>query len=404
VKTSIKSLIAIVLAIVSPIIPALMLLGGMANPARVSDLPEYYSAVELIKNGLGSQIYVWEKIAPLEHLQFPGMGERMVGLFVPPPAVPLLMPLAWIPLAQALLVWTFILLLALLASIFVLRQLFALSLTETLMVWSVLSISGPAYEALRIGQLAPILLLGFSLACLLLRRGATSVAAIPLSVLFLKPQELLPFVVFMIGAGKYKPVAVLIAIAGLLTVAAFGLIGMEGFHNYSQLMSFSMLHTQGMQPELSATLRGQLLRFWPDAHAIVTPLSTAVLLVSLLLILFLGWRFRGKQDWLTAALIGAMPLGLLTSLHCHDYDLILLAPSLLALMKSSAARYIPAWLKLAGILAAPLFLLPAYIFVHYHGLLNGGMLVNPLFVVLLIFSVVSFWSALQLHKHDEVNT
>jgi hypothetical protein len=98
-----------------------------------------------------------------------------------------------------------------------------------------------------------------------------------------------------------------------------------------------------------------------------------------------------------------MPLGLVTSLHCHDYDLLLLVPSAVALLKSSAARKLPAWTKLAGIAALPLFLQPVYTYIHYDGLLKG-MRINPLFIVLLIFAVVMFTltaSARSIEEHDE---
>lgn len=412
-KNKVNLLFAVVLALVSPIIPALLLFAALIKPEPISDLPEYYAAVDMIKNGSGSLIYVWEKLGHAEHALFPAMGDRIVGLFVPPPAVPLLMPLSWVPLNHAFLFWTLLLLAALQAALLVLKRGFALSPTQVLMVWSVLSISGPAYESLRLGQLAPLLLLAFSLGWVLLKQGAFGMAAVPLSILILKPQELMPFAVFLLGVGKYRTLAVIAVIGGLLTAVAFGLIGMDGFHNYSDLMNYSMnVDTKGMQPELSPTLRGQLLRIWPGQLGVINMISTALFGLSLLAIFYLGFKYRdgnaGKDagapvrpGWLAAGLIGAMPLGLVSSLHCHDYDLLLLLPTLLAFATTSAGNNLPPWMKPIALLAAPLFLLPVYIFVHYNGLLSG-MVINPLFIALLIFSIVSYWSALQLQNQDEV--
>jgi hypothetical protein len=389
VNKNARRLIALMIAVLAPVIPAILLFSAMQNPAPFSDLPEYYAAVNMIGQGKGALIYVWEQLGSVENALFPGMNGRIVGLFVPPLAVPLLMPLHWIPVDQSFAIWTAILVFAMVLSLCVLKFAFQMTSVQTLFMWSVLSISGPAYEAIRIGQLAPILLVGFSLACALMEMGATTAAALPLSVLVLKPQELLPFAIYLLGCGKYRTVLLLGLISAVLAVVSILLIGFDGYANYANLISFSMQQTQGMQPELSPTIRGQLLRFLPNSHGLVTAIGIGTLSISLLAIFFLGRRFRRRPGWLWAGLIGAMPLGLVSSLHCHDYDLLLLVPTAVALLKTSAARKLPTWLKLAVILSFPVFLLPAYTYIHYEGLLRG-MTVNPLFVVLLILSLVTY--------------
>jgi hypothetical protein len=400
VNKNARRIIALIVALLAPIIPAILLRSAMLNPAPFSDLPEYYAAVKLIEQGKGQLIYVWDELGKVEHSLFPAMGERIVGLFVPPPAVPLLMPLRWLPADHSFLIWTAVLSFALVLSLCVLKYGFQMSSVETLMIWSVLSISGPAYEAIRIGQVAPLLLLAFSLTCVLMELGMSGIAALPLTVLFLKPQELLPFVVYLFGCAKYRTIMVLILMAVVMAAASVLLIGVDGYVNYANLMSFSMQNTQGMQPELSPTVRGQLLRLMPQSHGPITAVSTTVLALSLVLIFFLGRKFKNRRGWLWAGLIGAMPLGLVTSLHCHDYDLILLVPTAIALLKTSTARKLPTWLKLAAIVSLPLFLLPLYTYIHYGGLLNG-MRINPLFFVLLIFSVVTFSLSLTAKSIDQ---
>src|SRR5207302_2094563 len=141
----------------------------------------------------------------------------------------------------------------------------------------------------------------------LLRFEQQIVAAFPLAVLFLKPQELLPFAVFLLGAGRYKTLLVLLALGVGLAATSYELIGLQGYMNYADLMNFSMTHTQGMQPELSPTVRGQLLRL-PINSALVMQISLGALAVALLLILFLGLQFKRRPGWLWAGLIGSMLL------------------------------------------------------------------------------------------------
>ncbi|HEY9793503.1 MAG TPA: hypothetical protein V6D22_24095, partial [Candidatus Obscuribacterales bacterium] len=89
-----------------------------------------------------------------------------------------------------------------------------------------------------------------------------------------------------------------------------------------------------------------------------------------------------------------LPLGLLTSLHCHDYDLLLLLPGMASLTRTVFWRKLSDWTKGAFMIGIAAFVLPFYNDIHYGFLLHGGT-INPHFLLLLGFSfamIISAWN------------
>ena len=173
-------------------------------------------------------------------------------------------------------------------------------------------------------------------------------------------------------------------ISFLLALAAYFLLGPKGISNYAMVLSPAA--DPYMQSNLGATVRGQLLRIIPQAHHQVMLVSLAALIVAALLIFFQAKRFAKTSYAIDIGTLLAMPLGITTSLHCHDYDLILLTPSIIILLK-----YADKWKRcrwLLPIFAAVImsFMLPFGISIHYDYLLKGG-LINPYFWLLLTLAL-----------------
>lgn len=374
--------IAWLAAICSLTVPVIVLPIAVMTFAVVNDLPEYYAGASLVAAGKGEAIYQLGMLAAEEQRIFPAMGDRIVGLFIPPFAVPLLMPLLLIPPLAAPVVWTTFLVGCVAAACATLRKTFQLSRVATLWLVAVLCLSGPLYEALRIGQLAPLLLLALCAATYHLQKRNDTVAGLWLAILLLKPQELLPLALYLAAGRKWKVIIALGLSALLLCAISLIWPGIEAWKSYSVLISDVENNTRFMQPELSSTLRGQLLRFNSIPAGTTNLISLAGLSISLLFIAGCGYKLRG--DW-RGLLFIALPLGLVFALHCHDYDLLLLTPCIVSLTRYAPASKIPALLQLAGILSAGLFMLPFYIPIHYQHLLKGG-LINPQFIVLLVWA------------------
>jgi hypothetical protein len=378
---------AILAAALAPIVPAVLIFQSRLYFGQINDLPEYYASARMMLSGQGAGIYDLALLAAAQHELFPEMGQRVVGLYVPPFSAPLLVPVGLLPAGAAYAVWTSVLVSALVLSVFFLRAAFGLSVVQTLWLFAVLSLSGPAFESVRIGQLAPLLLLALSGALLALKGDRPLLAGFLLGVLLLKPQQLAPMVAYLLGCRRYRPLIGLVASGIVLVVLSLPLLGPAGYDNYWRLVSGSVEHTFSMQPELNPTARGQLLRIFPEAKGAVTLLAGALSICSLAGIAALGARLRQASWWLEAGLIAAVPLGLVTSLHCHDYDLLLLVPTVAALARSALRLNLPRWLPPAGMLVLAPYLLPFYTIVHNDYLLKAGGILNPMFVSLLATAV-----------------
>ena len=206
---------ALLSLIVSFSVPLSALLGSQAASGTVSDFPEFYAAAKMSSAGEGVEIYKLESLFEAEHQFFPAMQGRELGFYIPPFAVPLLGWLSFLAAQPAYLLFASSSLAALLASIYLLRNVFQLSTAETLWLSTLFCASAPVFESLKLAQLAPFLLFALSACLWLLERKQDFLAGAALALLLLKPQELFPVALLFLTAGKWK------TIAGLLVVALF---------------------------------------------------------------------------------------------------------------------------------------------------------------------------------------
>lgn len=395
-KISWELVIAGFFAAVAPIIPLLLIWQSQPFFGAVSDLPEYYASAKMILAGKAAQIYSLPWIRAAQHSWFPAMQDRFVPIFIPPPSLLLLSPLACVPPEVVWFVWSLLLLFSFVVSIFLLRRIFLLSASQTLWIFAVVFLSGPLYESLRLSQLAPVMLVAFCAALWAMRRGNPLLAGVCLAVLFFKPQVLLPYVIFLAGVRRWRMLACLSGVLVFLFLGSFMVFGVEGWQSYLSLLSGSAVNSVYMQPELCPTIRGQLLRFFAHSSlSIITGINIVSLIASIVtycLIFVIARRIRESDNWLEESLLVSMPLGMISCLHVHEYDLLLLVPSVVAFVRNKMFKRLPVALQLFFICVLPMFMLPIYLNIHYDWLLKGGgvnplFLLNPFFIVLVIFAV-----------------
>ncbi len=380
----IENIIATLFAILG--VGALCALTYLSLPAfgGISDLPEYYAPAKLIFEGKGALGYTLEGLAEAQHRLFPSMAERVVPLFVPPQGLTLLSPIGLIQPDVIRFLWKTLLVLSLGASIFLLKKTFSLGYKQTCYLIAAVTLSDAAYNSLRIDQLAPILLLSYiSTICCLNKKQDIS-AGLWLSLIVLKPQQFLPFLAYLAGTKRFKPLLVCLGVFAALSIIAFVQIGQTGLANYATLVS-APTSLAYMQPELTPTFRGQLMRLFPTASPSIFTITSALYLATIAFSMFVGWKFRDHPKSLLVGVLAIMPLALVASLHCHTYDLLLLVPTIILIFNDALVPFGPVW-KLAVLLGAIIFVLPVSVEIQYDYLLKGGQY-NPWFFLLVPFSV-----------------
>jgi hypothetical protein len=389
-QAPVNQVAAYAIAILGVLLGAYTVIGSLANFGAANDLPEFYTGAYLLAHGQAGQIYNLPAIFAQEKILFPSLA-RGIGLFVPPPAVPLLLPLLLMPVGWSPAIWTIVLTAALGASVWLIIDWLKLSKQESLWLLGLVALSGPAVEALRIGQPAPLMLLALVAFVRLAERLPFAAGAV-LAVMMLKPQQLLPVFVYL-GAGlKQKHFAALFSALVILFFISLMIFGTAGFSSYVATVS-DPANVQYMQPQLNPTVRGQLMRLSGINTTVVNGIAFGALLLSTIAIALVAWRTRNHSDWLTICLCVAMPLGLVTSLHCHDYDLLFLLPGMVLLTRTQLWTQMGIWAKTAMMLGLSTFLIPFYSDIHYGYLLAGG-LINPHFVLialLALFLLVAAW-------------
>jgi hypothetical protein len=144
-----------------------------------------------------------------------------------------------------------------------------------------------------------------------------------------------------------------------------------------------------MRDEIGPNYRGQLLRLFPHSSHTIALVSFALMLLTLFMIFMTMRRFSKSTHWLEVGTLVSMPLRLLSCVHCLPYDLILLTPSIVALLKYRSKLEVHSWLIFSLPIFAVFFFFPIYSKINGLYVKNGGV-VNPFFICLLIFAISVF--------------
>ena len=365
------------LLVVSGLLPVLMVYEAFTHEfIAQSDFPQFLAAAKLLAQGRVADIYDPLVIAQVEHSIYPELGSRVVNLYLPPYAVSLLAPLAVLPDRLALGLFTLGQLICLIGSAVVLQRAFQLTATSTANLLTGLFIFPPTAIAMFMGQLSPFLLLSFSLSLWALKRDRPVVAGLALSFLLVKPQEILPVLFFLFGAKRIKPIVIVLSCGILLFLLSLLIGGIQAYVNNIHLLHNlpAYLHDEVLCP----TLRGQLLRIPALNTTVVTVGSAAVFICALGAIFAYGRKMVDARNWLEAGVLLAVPLGLLTSMHFHNYDWLLLAPSAVAFVQGGFAARLTRFQLFSLVPAAVFFILPVYL-ITWHDYLLAGNTLNPFF-------------------------
>jgi len=342
-----------------------------------------------VLSGHGADVYDVKAFTQAEQSLFPAMREinRYVGFFAPPFAIPWLVPIGLIPLPEAIYFWKFSQLIALAAGLLVLSRIFQMGRETTAWLFAWTLLTSPSYEAIRLDQISPLLLLAFSIGLAMLEKNRAIYAGIALAFLFLKPQELMPILVILLGLKKYTAVYFTIAWGLIMGIASFFILGIRAFFNYKSFMNLALSSDTILVSNISPTLRGQLLRFFPHSRHAVDIASAVVLIFGLIAIYLIARRFAGKPDGLRLAMACALPVGFATCLYLYVYDLLLLLPCLIVFQQ--IFYRIRKWRGLGYLacLCALPFFVPIHIPIHYDYLLKGAN-INPFFMAFLAYSLI----------------
>ncbi len=380
----IEKSISTLIVVCAIIVLAVLLSSAQDAVYNFTDFPEYYTAAKLIVAGKGAAAYVLSEMARTQHDLFPALGKRFIPIYLPPPGLILFTPIALFGLPMAFYVWKVASIACLVASVFLLVCTFSLDYKKTCYLVAGLALCHAFFEILHIDQIGTMLLLSLSAGLYFLQKDEDIKAGLALSFMIVKPQLILPFLVYLVGLRRWRPVIVFISLALGLTALAYLLIGEIGFSNYLTLLR-APESAFYMQAELMPTFRGQLLRLWPSLSKEIFYISAAVFFAVAFCSWFCGADNRKNAKAILWAFLLTIPLTLITSLHCHSYDLILLGPTMVIIFTDGVVSFSQRF-KLIIIVGSIVFMIPLAIYIHYFYLLQGGP-INIWFIELLVMEM-----------------
>lgn len=374
----------------------------LAPPAKsvfeITDLSEFYCGAKLLIEGRAADIYDPKAFFPFQQATFPELGTRAIPLYVAPFGLYFLIPLLIFPPEFAYLGTKICYIALCLGGLYFLVRHLHLSSRWFMWLGAILPFSGPFWEAIRIEQVAPILFLSMVLHLIFLDKNKSVPGALALAPFLVKPHLALTLCCLHLGARRWKFIFTFGCISLFFLALSYLTCGPAAYQKYQALLSFSMVDLQWMNPEATPTLRGQLLRLPFIPQALSTQVSTVVFGLIMLALIYVGHLLKSHLPSRVASLV-AIPLGLVFSLHCYSYDLVVLLPAILICAKEFVGAILvwrqhkvrPSYAFLADFLLAKLlpsvsFVLPFYALIHYIFTLRGS-LVNYHFVLLLLLTL-----------------
>jgi hypothetical protein len=367
----------------------------------------YYSEATLVCTGHAKELFNLDYFRQHTESLFPDF-KKTTGLLImaePPLSAPFIIPIAIIPIAYAYYIWQFVLLVCLSVSLALWTQMFRFSDRQFLLAAVVVTLSGPIYEVIRVAKPTALVFLCWTVAVWFWQRKQFIGAGILFAPWTLKPQQMMPFIALMTGARQFKFVLGIVLVTLGLFLASLAIFGFDIYPQWLRALAISQEHPELTSPSLHPVLRGQLLRLLGmDAKVvahIITPIVAVAYLSALFLLAYLGHRFRKCPD-LIKLTVACIPLGIVTSPYCQNYDLILLIPSVLAFFKLGALNSLHKAIRIICLVVVAacllVFELPFYTFIHYTYLQHGLLAINPFFVSLCLLSAIFIWASVRASK------
>lgn len=300
-----------------------------------SDFVAFYSAGQIVRRGLGRDLYNRQVLARLQSEAAPQLVNKLQGplpYIHPPFEAALFAPLAGLPYPTAFAVWDIVGALALAGSALLLRP-----SVPRLRRWSrplpLLCAFAffPAFWLLLMGQDSAVLLLLLVGSFVALKHRRDFAAGICFGFALIKFQFVIPILAMFLLRRKIAVLAGFSATAAILTIASVAIAGLGATFHYPHtvLLYAWFQHDPGMIAQNMPNLRGIIERLLGSG----TLANGILAMVSVALVVFVARRCRFDPRLPAFALEYSLAITVATAIsyHVERHDLVLLLiPLLLA--------------------------------------------------------------------------
>jgi hypothetical protein len=254
-----------------------------------------------------------------------GRGFNPQPFISPPPLAWLVTPLTALPFTAALVIWTALLLAALLWTWYLLAPGEGAVRVAHLLLW--LGVFPVAF-GLMVGQPGALVAAAVATTWWLIRAGRPLAAGVALSLVVLKPQLALLVPVALLAAGYRKTFAAWLVASAVIGVVALLLLGGDGVARYRDVLA--QTQTAAWDITRRYSISGPLGLGWPLRVA-----EVAVVLVTLAA----AWRRRSSPERVIAAgIVGSLLFS--PYLGFQDFVMLIVAGWLLIRSEATAAQVV----------------------------------------------------------------
>jgi hypothetical protein len=342
---------------------AVVLVNALDRSTRIRDFACFYAAARIVNEGEGARLYDLQKQTEVEKALF-HWGRPLV-LEHPPFEAWLFAPLAPLPYTVAYTMWGMLNIALWVFFVYLVRP-YDMIPRNPFQYLFLCFLFFPVWVALMQGQTSILLLVLLSSAFICLKRRREGWAGVLVGLGLFKFAVAVPLALIFLLRGKWRLIAGFGGAAIMLGVVSLLTVGPVGILSYVNLLLDMMRRPNyypryGTEVWMMPNLRG----FFHVTLAPLFPGSTingVVVLVSVFLIGYVAWRWRGQGagegpslDLMFAA---ALVISQVTAYHLMIHDL---SPTLLAvLLTLGSARYPEgsAWRPMRTFAIAALYVFP----------------------------------------------
>jgi Glycosyltransferase family 87 len=359
--------------------------------AHSSDFTQFYCAAQMVRRGLGSSLYDLTK-----QIEFQSRVARVQVFYNHPPFEALLfVPFTYVSYRAAYLLWTITSLSLLIIAVFLIEA--GRGITSSIsqfmrvrvdvgLVTVVFLTFAPATTCLLLGQDSMLMLVIYSAAFVLLKRGSDFRAGCVLACGLFKFQLILPFALILLLRHKWSALRGLGLVGTLLVMISVGISGAGVLSAYPRFLFDSTYQSiGGFAPEFMPNIRGLSFVL---SRGKLAGLAFGVL-VAACSIVVLWYAARNWQDeQLPTSFAASVLATLLSSYHLYNYDLTLLLLPIAILFTEMVRRGLSLGRSAIGTALILLFIPP----------LHRLLLLHSIYPLMGVPVAILYWHALRLGR------
>jgi len=330
----------------------------------------------LVREGHPAAPYDQPALAAMIHQVAPESAvDWRLPFNLPIAAILPLVPLTLLPLDLAFRAWQLVDVAILILTLLVLQRAYPLGRAGAALGFLGMVASVPAWSVLTEAQLTPLPVLGGALLVAALRTDGVWLAAAGGLLLAIKPHFLPAYLIMLVAARRWRPLAAASAGAAALLLSPLAVGGPAGME---AMLRNALGTNQLVSIRLTEAWIGDLAVLLPAA--LVTLVSLALYLGTLAILAAAGARRPGSAPAFAAFVLW---IGMLASPHVLPHDLLLLVPPV----------WLTFWLFREARMASPVTLLIVVDLALLIDLKGVGLVVGPL-----AMTAVAVWAVVQFRR------